>query len=128
MNIAADGSSANDTLWLNRHIVSNVHFDVLDMTMFFVVCRSDNDILLDYDICAKIDRRHIASHDDLRVHNIFSFHSNILQALQDHVFTNLVLLLSKEIELRFVVLRHRLHLEFIFRFFFISFFLFVCFL
>ena len=110
MDIAADGSCANDALWLNRHIVSNVHLDVLDMTMFFVVGRSDYDVLLDYDIGAKIDRGHISSHDDLRVHHIFSLHPNILQALQDDVLTNLVLLLSEEIELRFVVLRHRFHL------------------
>ena len=77
MDIAADGGSADDALGLNRHIVSNVHFDVLYMAMFLIVCRSDNDILLDYNVSAKIDWGHIAAHDDLRMHHIFSFHSNV---------------------------------------------------
>ena len=46
--------------------------------MFLVEGGSNNDIFLDYDVGAKIYRRHVTAHHDLGVHHIFALHSNVL--------------------------------------------------
>ena len=113
VNITTDRSCRDDTLGLNSHIVSNIHLDILNMAVFLAKCWPDYYILFDNNIRAQVDWSHVASHNHLRVHDIFALHSDIFETLQDDVLTDFVLLLREQIELRFVVLGHRLHISLI---------------
>ena len=95
VHITADGLGADDAVRLDRHIVSDVHLDVLDLTMLLVEGGSDDDVLFDDHVGAEVDRGHVSSHDHLRMHHILPFHSDVLQALQDDILRNLVLLLRE---------------------------------
>ena len=79
--------------------------------MLLVEGGSDDDVLFDDHIGAQIDVCYVTAHDDLRVHHVFPFHADVLKALQDHILTDLVLFLSEKVELRLVVLGHRLHVD-----------------
>ena len=81
------------------------------MTVFLAKCRANDYVFFDDDVGAEVDRRHITAHDYLRVHDIFAFHSNILESLQNDILTDFVLLLREQVELRLVVLGHRFHLR-----------------
>ena len=109
MDVAANRLRADHAVRLYRHVVSNVHLDVLYLAMLLDETGSNDDILLDDDIGAEVDRCHIATHHHLRVHHILPLHADVLKALQNDIFTDFVLLLRKQVELRLVVFGHGLH-------------------
>ena len=65
VHIASDRLRGDHALRLNRHIVSNVHLDILHMPMLLAKCRSNNHILFYYDISSEIYRCHVTPHDNL---------------------------------------------------------------
>ena len=79
------------------------------MAVFFAKSRADDHIFLDDNIGAQVDRGHISTHDNLRVHDVFALHADVLEPLQNDILANLVLLLREQVKLRLVVLGHGFH-------------------
>ena len=113
VHIAANGAGTDHAVRLDRHVVTDVHLNVLDLAMLLHPCWPHNNILLDDNVGPEIDWSHITTHHDLGVHDVFTLHANVLEALQDHMFADFVLLLREQVELRLVVLGHRLHVDFL---------------
>ena len=109
VDVAANGLRTDYAGRFNGHIVANFHCNVLQMALLLVESRSQNGALFNHHVRAKLNGGHVASEKHFCVHNVFAFHPNVVHAFQDHILTNFVLLLRKDIELRFVVARRGLH-------------------
>ena len=110
VDVAADSGRLDHTTLLDCHVMADFHGHILQLFVLLDEGWADDHVLLDDHICSKEDRCHITSDKDLGMHDILTFHLDILKSFENNRFGDLVVLLSEQVELGLVVFWNDFHL------------------